>query len=70
MVKPDPNGTTFAERAAAARGDADFERPEADATPAEDNTTFAERSGKAVTPDDAENKAVKSAAQKSASKKS
>lgn len=48
MVKPSPMGATFAERAAAARGDDDWTPPET--TPAR-NSTFADRAGKAR-PDD------------------
>jgi hypothetical protein len=70
MVKPDPMGATFAERAAAARGDKDFDRPAPEAQDVEDNSTFGDRGSKAVQSDGAENKAVKSAAKKTASKKS
>lgn len=75
MTKPNPMGSTFAERAAAAAGESSFTAPETDPQKAPPNTTFAERakaakktSSKAVSEDDgAENKAV---AKKSASKKS
>lgn len=74
MTKPNPMGSTFAERAAAAAGKASFTAPDTDPEKAPDNTTFAERaqaakktSSKAVDEDGAENKAV---AKKSASKKS
>ena len=72
MTKPNPSGSTFAERAAAAAGESSF----ADPTPAnaepQENTTFAERakggkaSAKQVDSDGAENKAV--AAKKTAKK--
>lgn len=44
MAKPNPMGATFAERAAAARGDENFEAP-APSTAALPNSTFASRAG-------------------------
>ena len=59
--KPNRMGGTFAERKAAREG-ADFEAPE---QPETGNTTFAERSGKAVPNTGAENKSVKASSKKS-----
>ena len=64
MTKPDPMGSTFAERVAAAKGETKFADP-TPALPADAaNTTFAQRAGgsKAIT--ESENKAVKSATSK------
>lgn len=63
MGKPNQQGATFAERAAAARGDKDFVDPRPAATEVQENSSFATRA-KAVKVDDAavEDKAVKKAA--------
>lgn len=46
MAKPNPMGRTFAERAAAARGDEDFTSPERDAPTSVPNSTFGSRAGR------------------------
>lgn len=44
-MMPNPMGATFAERAAAARGDNDYEAPNTDAPRMVPNSTFASRAG-------------------------
>lgn len=77
MSKPNPMGASFAERAAAARGDKSFDAPKVETSEADANTTFAERAkgtkkseSKAVDNDaeGAENKAV--ASKRTSAKKS
>lgn len=69
MAKPNPMGSSFAERAAAARGDEDWAPPEDESAEPAPNTTFAERAGaeaKVVTAEDekSEGKAPKKRAAK------
>lgn len=73
MTKPNPMGSTFAERAAATAGASSFTAPKVESAEPQDNSTFAER-GKAAKKagakqvdadaEVAENKAVKKSAAK------
>jgi hypothetical protein len=65
MPNPNPAGSTFAERAAAARGDEDFTPPKQEDPKAVKNSRFVERAGiesKVVDSEDSEKKAVKKTA--------
>lgn len=71
MGKPNPMGSTFAERKAAAEGKASFTDPTPDPADEAENTSFADRakaakkaSSKAVDSDGAEDKSVKKSAAK------
>ena len=68
VSKPDPMGATFAERAAAAKGNKAFKDPREDSPEVVENSTFGTRGGKggskAVAPTEAEDKSVKRSARK------
>lgn len=68
-MKPNPMGTTFAERTAAARGDTSFDPPVADEATPVPNTTFAERA-KMMRGAEAEDKAVRGGEAKSRRRRS